>query len=127
MTKFDRIDANNPKWIGDTSWEGGPNATKDDIYLIKELKKLIEKYNIEKVYETGTFIGGMTKEFSKITKEVISIEINNDLLKIAQENLKEIKNIKLYQGNSPIILKDIVEEKNDKVLFFLDADRKSVV
>lgn len=119
--KREFIKPNNINWSGDLSWDGEANLTKDDIFLLKEFKKLIKKHGIKKVYETGTFVGGMTKEFSKIVDEVESIEINSAIFNLASENLQEIKNIKLHLGNSPEVLQDIVEKNNNKVLFFFDA------
>jgi hypothetical protein len=92
-----------------------------DKYLKEKIYELIYVNNINTIIETGTFRGSTTKEFSTMVDNVISIENNPKLFKKAKVKLKKFKNIKLYFGNSPLILNKIIPKVKVPVLFYLDA------
>ena len=51
-------------------------AFSGDKYLKEEFKKLIKRFKIKNIIETGTFKGDTTKEFSKMVEKVYTIESN---------------------------------------------------
>ena len=75
--------------------------------------------------ETGTYIGKTAFEFAKFFKEVYTIELDEGLFRQASEFLEPIPNVFCYQGDSSHILKtELIEklnQKNEKVFFYLDA------
>lgn len=70
--------------------------------------------------ETGTYYGQTAKEMSSEFRKVYTIEKSEIMFKKASQNLKDISNITIINGDSREYLKDIIES-NDNILFFLDA------
>lgn len=92
----------------------------DDYFAKNEIIKLINKFNINKIVETGTYLGWSTKIFSTLVDKVDTIEINKEYFNISKINLSDKKNVTQYNGDSPKILNTIINEK-ENLLFFLDA------
>ncbi|MFO7446248.1 MAG: glycosyltransferase [Ignavibacteriaceae bacterium] len=92
-----------------------------DYYLKAEIEKLVKKYNIKSIVETGTSEGSSTKEMSSFVENVFSIEVVSETYQRAKERLKDIKNIKLFPGSSPDVMKEMLASVPRPVLFFLDA------
>ncbi len=92
-----------------------------DYYIKYELEKLINKFGVKSIVETGTAEGKSTLEMSSMVNNVYTIEINEKSYNVAQERLNKSKNIKMYLGNSPEVLRSIIEEIEYPALFYLDA------
>ena len=76
--------------------------------------------------ETGTFIGKTTFEFAQVFKEVHTIELDQGLFDQAAQFLyTNNSNVICYYGDSAKVLKtkliNRLNEKNEKVFFYLDA------
>ena len=76
--------------------------------------------------ETGTFIGKTTFEFAQVFKEVHTIELDQGLFDQAAQFLyTNTSNVICYYGDSAKVLKtkliNRLNEKNEKVFFYLDA------
>lgn len=93
----------------------------DDYYAKLEISKLIKKFNIERIVETGTYLGWSTKFLDSFNISVDTIEINQDYLRRAKINLFESKNVTFHLGSSPFVLDKILKKNEKNVLFFLDA------
>lgn len=52
----------------------GNEPFEGDFYLRIEFEKLIKKFKIKNIVETGTFMGNTTKESSKMVENVYTIE-----------------------------------------------------
>lgn len=88
----------------------------------EQLKEFVTENNIDTIIETGTHVGGTTRAFSGMVPAVISIELKFLLYLAARWRLKNIKNIRLFLGNSADVLRKILPRLNHrKLLFFLDA------
>lgn len=82
----------------------------------------IEKYSPKTVFvETGTHLGDTIDEMKGIFNELHSIEINQQLYENAVERFKNDSNVKIWFGDSPDILPDILKNVNDKITFWLDG------
>jgi hypothetical protein len=92
-----------------------------DFYLRIEFEKLIKKFKINNIVETGTFMGDTTKEFSKMAENVYTIESNKKFYLRAKKNLIHCTNVRSFLGDSPIILNRILSILRGNTLFFLDA------
>lgn len=97
------------------------SAFEGDRYIKEEFEKLVKKFEIKTIVETGTFRGDTTKELSKMVDFVYSIESNKEYYDIASKNLKECNNVNLLFGNSPVILNKILPKIRKPILFYLDA------
>jgi len=92
-----------------------------DRYLREEFKKLVKKFSIKNIIETGTSKGDTTKEFSKMVENVYTIESVKKTYLLSKKTLKEFENIKIYHGSSPDVLRKILPSIKGNTLFFLDA------
>jgi hypothetical protein len=97
-----------------------PNAT----YHIDKIEKILAAktlYNINFFLETGTYIGVTTNYVNKYFSKIYSIELSKELAKEAQSYFKNKKNISIIQGDSGLLIGDIVKNDTTKKLFWLDA------
>ena len=92
-----------------------------DIYLKKEIFRLIKKHKVRTVIETGTYLGDTTMELSRLVKKVYTIEINSQFSALAKLRCKSQTNIIYLIGNSPDIFRRILPNIKKPILFFLDA------
>lgn len=97
------------------------NPALSDKYLISEILMLKDKFNIKYFFETGSWKGYSTNIASKYFDKVYSCEINESLFSEAVENNKNNKNVELYFGSSPEVLKKLVQKHHESSIFFLDA------
>lgn len=79
-----------------------PLRRRGQNFLINEdkIEKIIEVADLDKkdsVVEIGAGIGNLTKEISLKVKKVLAIEIDKNLVKILNSELKKYKNIKICQ------------------------------
>jgi len=92
-----------------------------DRYLEREFQKLIKKFNVKNIIETGTFEGDTTEMFSKMVENVYTIESKKEFFLDAKLKLSKLQNIKGFLGNSPKVIEKILPSIKGRTLFFLDA------
>ena len=92
-----------------------------DSSLQKHFIDICQDHNIDTIIETGTYVGGSTKEFAKMAKNVITIEHELEYFQHASLYLSGIKNIEMIYGSSISHLKKCIEKASGNLLFFLDA------
>jgi len=92
----------------------------EDRFAFEEISKLIDKFKIKRIVETGTYLGWSTKKLCEFGINVDSIEINEEFYDEAKKNLK-FKNLKLHLGNSVDVLSEIIKEDEKNLLLFLDS------
>lgn len=92
-----------------------------DEFIHKKLQKLVKYFNIDTIFETGTYYGHTTNRLAELVKTVYTVEIDPNYYKQAMQNKKH-DNILYTLGSSPEVLNSLLgagEFKNS--LFFLDA------
>jgi predicted O-methyltransferase YrrM len=102
----------------------GGRYALDDTFLKSKFQDIIEEYGITTVVETGIHEGGSTLELSYMVDKVIGIDILPEAVSVTRQRLNENgrTNVDLYVGNSPEVLRNIVENLDtDKCIFFFDA------
>jgi predicted O-methyltransferase YrrM len=102
-----------------------------DFYVMYEVKYLIDQVNIKYGIETGTYKGSTSLFLSQVLSKVYTVEINDNYFNEAKNNFEKLKlnNIHQYKGSSdkvfetllPIVKKELDENKEKYVLFYLDA------
>lgn len=92
-------------------------------HAIKQLtvKEYKDKYKFLTLIETGTYLGDMVFAMKKYFNRIYSIEIDNDLYLIAKNRFKNQKNVKILNGDSGVLLGNIIKELNEPVIFWLDG------
>lgn len=81
----------------------------------------LEKYS-EIFIETGTLNGaGVARALNSGYNKVISIELDQDLYRVAKESFSKISNVEIVYGDSGLVLGDVVNKINEKITFFLDG------
>ncbi len=71
--------------------------------------------------ETGTHLGDMVENCKNFFDEVHSIELSDDFYNKAKLRFAGDAHINLYQGDSGLVIKDVVPLISKPVLFWLDA------
>jgi hypothetical protein len=89
-------------------------AFDGDPYIEEELWRLVKKWNIHTIIETGTFKGHSTEALADMAPEVLTIEINP-----ACE--KTWPNVRQCIGDSVTLLPDMLLYATPPFLFYLDA------
>ena len=79
------------------------------------------KYNLNIFVETGTYLGDMIAAKKKYFTKIYSIELSNELWQRAKKRFERHKNIIILQGDSSLILEDVVDKLNEPALFYLDG------
>lgn len=78
-------------------------------------------FGIDFLIETGTYLGTTTSYLSNSFSRIVSIELSPDLAREAKEHFKQKKNISIFQGDSGLLLVDIIKDEVSKKVFWLDA------
>jgi hypothetical protein len=92
-------------------------------HVVKQLaiKSYQERFNIETLVETGTYLGDMVYAQRKLFKKIYTIELSEQLYEMCVKRLKKYKNIQVIQGDSGVVLASVVKEINEKTIFWLDG------
>jgi predicted O-methyltransferase YrrM len=94
-------------------------------YISKSMLAAMIGFKYKKKYfiETGTFIGQSTYNIQNMFKKIYTCEASKDLYKAAKKlfYLTKKNNIKIYLGDSKIMLKSLNKKIFDDSIFFLDA------
>lgn len=97
-----------------------------DSFVHEEIKKLVERFKVDLIVETGTYRGATTKKLAELAK-VISFEVNENNYNRALIETKNTKGIAIVNQNSVDGLRHIntilAEDPNETKpgLYFLDA------
>ena len=75
--------------------------------------------------ETGTYLGVTTNYIKNFFTKVYSIELSVDLANEAADHFKNNQKVKIIQGDSGLLIEDIIKNNNEKKLFWLDAHYSS--
>lgn len=78
-------------------------------------------HNTNVLIETGTYLGDMVEAQLNNFEIIYSIELSGDLYKKALKKFSGNKKVSLYNGDSGIILKEIMPRIKEKSLFWLDG------
>lgn len=79
-----------------------PLRRRGQNFLVNEgiIKKILQAAELNKndnVLEIGPGLGILTKELAKEVKEVVAIEIDRQLVRVLENELRDIKNVKVVQ------------------------------
>lgn len=89
------------------------------------LLKYKEQFDLNVLVETGTFLGDTVEYFKNKFEKVTSIELAEELAIRAQKRFQSDGNVSIIQGDSGKLLKSIVEQSREPILFWLDGHYSS--
>jgi hypothetical protein len=85
-------------------------------------KELFEKYPNPVFIETGTWHGdGVQQAIDAGFKVIYSIELSLELYQRCCERFKDVPFVSLIQGDSCIVLEDVISSIGDPITFWLDG------
>lgn len=87
----------------------------------KAIREYAEKYHVGTLVETGTFMGDMVEAQRRNFKEIFSIELSPELWNNAIKRFKTAPEVKILQGNSGVVLHQIMAGMDSPALFWLDG------
>jgi SAM-dependent methyltransferase len=96
----------------------------DDSFLRARLVEIIAEREIDTVVETGLGGGRSAREFCKIVRYYVGVDIDEERVVETQELLEAagLNNYELHVGNAPDVLREIMPRlRPANTLFFLDA------
>ena len=100
-----------------------------DSVPYKKKRKIIDnyrkKFDVDILIETGTFLGDTIQYFREKFKTIYTIELSIDLARRAVKRFETDYNIKVIQGNSAEVLKQLVPALDKAALFWLDGHYSS--
>lgn len=85
------------------------------------LKDFAKKYNIQTLVETGTYMGDMIYSMLPHFSTLYSIELSNFFYEKAKKRFKNNDKVKLLNGDSAFVLKEVVTLLNEPCIFWLDG------
>jgi hypothetical protein len=96
-------------------------------YELKQeiLNSYRESYKLNILIETGTFLGDTVEYCKRKFEKVYSIELSDDLARKAKKRFENDPNVIIIQGDSGKVLKTILKEIKEPVLFWLDGHYSS--
>jgi len=104
------------------TWQrNGKPSPPPHIVKQRQVKRFARLFNCSVFVETGTYKGEMIESVQDVFEKIYSIELDKCLFKRAREKFSGRNNILVLQGDSGIILADILKDLSSRILFWLDA------
>lgn len=103
-------------------WERQESRTSPSHFLKQQfLRRCAMDGDCKILVETGTYMGDMVFALQDDFKQIFSIELSPYYFNKAKERFGKFQNIEIIQGDSGVLLKQIVPRLDDKALFWLDG------
>lgn len=92
-------------------------------HYVKQLaiREYQQKYQVQTLVETGTYMGDMIEAQKKNFESIISIELGKELAEKAKHRFRHDHNIRIVQGDSGKALPGILADVNEPGIFWLDG------
>ena len=86
-------------------------AFHGDIISRHFLLNIISTFQVSSFIETGTHIGNSTVFVASMMRDlkIFTCEINKDFFNISKSILKPYQNVSIYNENSPVFLKNLIQ------------------
>lgn len=108
------------KQLNDWVRKGKPSPPP---HIVKEMtvEEFRNKFQTEILVETGTYLGDMVEVQRNNFQKIYSIELSEKLFQRAKKRFNAFPHIKILQGDSGIVLNELVHELDKPALFWLDG------
>ena len=92
-------------------------------HIVKEeaVRYYAEKYALNTLIETGTYLGDMISAMKDIFKKIVSIELSSELYLQAKSKFWKMSNVEIIQGDSGKVFPAILPQIEEPCLFWLDG------
>ena len=88
----------------------------------RQIKVLAQRSGASMLIETGTYVGNTAMRCSRVFERVITIELDADLFRQANEYLSQRKNVQCLEGDALVLLPQVLERADvNDVMVFLDG------
>jgi FkbM family methyltransferase len=84
-----------------------------------------DKFDVDLLVETGTFLGDTVEFFKNKFETVYSIELSDELSARAIKRFEADENVKIIQGDSGVVLNKLLDRLNKPAIFWLDGHYSS--
>ncbi len=109
------------------AWERrGRPCPPPEIIKRQYISKIQKKKHLEVFIETGTYLGDMIFAQLKNFKKLYSIELSEELYEKAKKRFLAYPHVKILQGDSGVVLKDVLAEIDTTCMFWLDGHYSGV-
>jgi hypothetical protein len=99
----------------------GKPTPSPHIFKQATVKRYAQEYAISLFIETGTFLGDMVDSVKHAFSNIYTIELGQELYQRARDRFSSYNHIKVYLGDSSIMLGSILDTIQEPCLFWLDA------
>lgn len=99
----------------------GRPAPPPILYKQRVVREYGRKFGLQTLVETGTAKGKMVRACQDHFRQIISIELDPHLHRLAQAQFAGWPHITLLQGDSGEVLADVLAALSEPALFWLDA------
>ena len=82
-------------------------------------------YDLKVLVETGTFMGDTVDYFRDKFEHVYSVELSIELAEKSIKRFQSNSNVQIIHGDSGFVLKGLIEQINQPILFWLDGHYSS--
>jgi hypothetical protein len=89
------------------------------------IRRYKERFNLDVLVETGTFLGDTVEALKGDFKKLYSIELSQELAGKAAQRFAGQENIVIIQGNSGAVMKELLNKIDSPCLFWLDGHYSS--
>ncbi len=92
-------------------------------HIIKQRAVLeyAESFRLTTLIETGTYYGEMIAAVIDRFRKIYSIELDPELAKRAQQRFRNDSRVEIIEGDSQIVVPELLQRLNERCLFWLDA------
>ncbi|AWO00228.1 hypothetical protein DLD77_00160 [Chitinophaga alhagiae] len=101
--------------------EQGKPLPMPHIAKQKIIQAYKDRYGIQTLVETGTYLGDMIAAQLPNFARILSIELSEDLHQRAKIRFRKSPKVELYQGDSGKVLHSIVPQLKGPAIFWLDG------
>ncbi|RZU41349.1 hypothetical protein [Edaphobacter modestus] len=103
------------------AWETGGRFGPPHIIKQRMLLDHAQKFHIDTLVETGTYLGDMIFAMKDHFKKIYSIELSEELHERAKSAFRKYPHIHLVAGDSATAIESVLGGINERCLFWLDG------
>jgi hypothetical protein len=102
-------------------WKAGLSSVPPHFIKFRIIKEYKDKFNLDTLVETGTYLGDTVAKARGCFSEIYSIEVDEVLFNKAKAKFSCFKGIHILKGDSAKVLPEVTAEIKAPALFWLDA------